>query len=608
MGAVQRLTDVCADPSRANDHDLALAKQLLEAYGEDATQTMAEWPTAAQQPPRDRPVIAAILDRYKVRGGRALARYPQVLWIAHLAAEHFEGFDSLIAELEVEYDCTIPKCNDGLGFPSPSATPASLYRGVHDCGSGWKGKMPSEDDGLSVLTLPLVPVLGALWQALYLERTSLRPVRPQAQPRTHDTHHPRHPLPLGFQHPHPSHARPVRARPLHHAHRGLARQPLRPRHAARRLGTVPRDRPPLVLDRLERLQGNGHLVGATLPATYAMSSEAQAEYAMNSVTAFEQGRGPVPRINKSTLNEIWHRQTDYMPDQVDMFMLSAGRLIGDADIALPPVFDTWVASRPAKTALAINEHMASYQKALDEDQEHRRLEVEHFDLKERRQKRQREDEAHELRTRLRQQGHRTAEQQYADLKAAKVVHDRLEAEAAAARDAYMASQGERMLDQVELEHREQQRISSSTSPDVPVHQVIEDDSDSDDGTSDDDTSDSDFSPGVPGPPTPRRPLLWSSAEPITPLHEFAHVYPPLCQQIVWLMKHNHQATKAVLIAQVLANILELYQRHMNLAAEKSERITLLDDALVNKIKNEIGLQERVAELENQIKELKMQVK
>lgn len=119
MGAVQRLTDVCADPSRANDHDLALAKQLLEAYGEDATQTMAEWPTAAQQPPRDRPVIAAILDRYKVRGGRALARYPQVLWIAHLAAEHFEGFDSLIAELEVEYDCTIPKCNDGLGFPSP---------------------------------------------------------------------------------------------------------------------------------------------------------------------------------------------------------------------------------------------------------------------------------------------------------------------------------------------------------------------------------------------------------------------------------------------------------------------------------------------------------
>lgn len=92
--------------------------------------------------------------------------------------------------------------------------------------------------------------------------------------------------------------------------------------------------------------------------------------------------------------------------------------------------------------------MASYQKALDEDQEHRRLEVEHFDLKERRQKRQREDEAHELRTRLRQQGHRTAEQQYADLKAAKVVHDRLEAEAAAARDAYMASQGERMLDQV----------------------------------------------------------------------------------------------------------------------------------------------------------------
>lgn len=47
---------------------------------------------------------------------------------------------------------------------------------------------------------------------------------------------------------------------------------------------------------------------------------------------------------------------------------------------------------------------------------------------------------------------------------------------------------------------------------------------------------------------------------------------------------------------------------MNLAAEKSERITLLDDALVNKIKNEIGLQERVAELENQIKELKMQVK
>lgn len=102
-----------------------------------------------------------------------------------------------------------------------------------------------------------------------------------------------------------------------------------------------------------------------------------------------------------------------------------------------------------------------------------------------------------------------------------------------------------------MEHREQQRISSSTSPDVPVHQVIEDDSDSDDGTSDDDTSDDDFSPGVPGPPTPRRPLLWSSAEPITPLHEFAHVYPPLCQQIVWLMKHNHQATKAVLIAQVV---------------------------------------------------------